>query len=401
MAMQIKRREFLFTGSMLGAAALVPSSQKAIAKESEVRETEIVDEDKSIKTYDWIDPNLSSFAATSVYNFIETWLVFYPRYYEEFKSGSITENDFIHNISDKWANAFATTISCFLAYGGRLSITELIAHNDLENAEEIKRRNRILADFMTMSTHYVKGGADRYLTNSLQHLLREAYKKILKSNPLLYKYQPWAIDRSEVIKTMKEIRQEEKNRIQVTNEKPQELKPDRGRDVLDLSLITFSYASAFIDFVPLLSANTIPIHTANTATGITTANIVLSAFVARDLLKRLKNKSDAEGFNEQKVLSIAETYQRTSFWLMNAITQSSLDSGFNFKKQSDKDVKHSNVRGLYGITASIFFTFVKYKLESLFRTSRKGSIDKGSRRRDLLQSLRRHEDWYFDPNTRN
>ena len=265
-----------------------------------------------------------------------------------------------------------------------------------------------------MNTHYGKALADRYLTNSFQHLLREAYKRILKNNPQ-YIYKPWAVDKREVIKTIKEIRAQESSDLKNPLDKNDVVAWIKSRrNQTDLLLISLSYVFGFVDVIPLFSANKIPIYTANTATGIAIANIPASGIVARNLLKKLKDKQSTEGgtesYNEQKVLSAAETYHRSLYWAMNAMTQSLLDSKYNFKEQSDRDVGHSNVRGSYGVIGGIICTAIKYQLESLFRSSRKEpnkGTDKRSQltQRDLLKKLNRIkeecEDWYFDPNIRN
>ena len=386
------RREFFPTLAFtLGAPTLLAASQSTIAKKIESPES------STIQTLRWIDPNLSALLVNLSYGFAES-MIFYHLNYKKLNSGigNITKVDLIHNVSDKWSNAFATAISSLLSYSARFPFTAYYAQNSLDNTDETKRKNKVRSDFMTINTYYGQALADRYLTNAFQHELREIYKKILYENPQ-YQFKPWAIPLETVTKALKEIlpqlKDEISSDIKTSSGKLKNLLSTR-RNRLDLLLISLSYIGTFVDVIPLVSANKIPIYTANTATGRAIANVPANGVLCRDLLKRLKDNQDIEGYNEQKVLTTAGMYNGPLYWMINSTIQSSLDSAFDLKERSNSDVGYSNAREIAGIIIGcIIYTIGQYQLESSFRSNAKES-SKGESKKSLAAQF---GDWYFEP----
>ena len=166
------------------------------------------------------------------------------------------------------------------------------------------------------------------------------------------------------------------------------------RNQLDLLLVFLSYVSTFVDFIPLATGDKVPIYTANTATGRAVGNIPYNGVLCRDLLKRLKEKGDEEGYNEEKVVATAGLYNAPLYFVINSLIQSLCDSQFSFKEYSDSDVAYSNLREIIGaVNGSIIYMFFQYKLESLIRSHMKDS-NKGLKERNLLTQF---SSWYIEP----
>ena len=405
--MKITRRQFLpaFAAFTAGCTGL---ANTAISKEiDQKKKTDEVKEPDSatIKALRLADPNLTNLIINLTYCFTEP-IVFHKINYEKLKKGigSISESDLIHNNSDRWANAMASTMSYFLAYAGRFPFTVWIAKESSNSSEEIKRQSRIFSDFMTMNTYYGQTLADRYLTNAFQHELREAYKKLLKENPE-YKYQPWAIPMSKTIQTLRDIaptvKDEIKHDFKASINNLKELKSEKAalewiqsrKNQLNLLLIFLSYASTFVDYIPLATANKIPIYTANTATGRLVANLPCQYLLCNDLLKRLKAKGDLEGYHEEKVMGSAGLYNGPLYYAVNSSIQSTVDSVFKLKKLSDKEIAYSNLREIIGaINGCIVFMFLQYNLESKIREKFKNQ----GAETDQKNLATRFANWYID-----
>ena len=409
--MKITRREFL--PAFAAFAATLPalaSAHEPDNEETPQTTTNTLEKHDSslVKTLRFIDPNLSGMIINLSYYFSEP-IIFHKINYKKLKNddGNITEADIIHNNSDRWANAISTTISYFIAYSARLPFTLWVANDSRESTADIKRQNKVFSDFMTMNIYYSQTFVDRYLTNAFQHELREAYKKILKEK-LEYKYQPWAIPLSEVFKILHNISPSVKSAISKdikTNAKRLKALTDKQvpidwiksrRNQLDLLLIFLSYVGTFVDIIPLLTRNKVQAYTANTATGRLLGNFPCQAVLTKDLLKKLKDKGDIEGYNEEKVMSIAGLYNSPSYYIINSAIQSFFDSTLNLKKYSDSDVAYSNAREFAGaIIGSIIFMFLQYKLESSIRSNMKDS-NKGATKESLFTQF---ANWYIEPDS--
>ena len=411
--MRVTRREFLPSfAALVASIPTIASAEEPVNKRINPTELEKFDP-TLVKFLRWVDPNLSGLIINLLYYFIEP-LIFHHKNYKKLKNGigNITEADLIHNNSDRWANAMASTMSSFLAYSARFPFTAWAASSSTKDSEDIKRQNKVFSDFMTINTYYGQILADRYLTNAFQHELREVYKKVLKEEPG-YGCKPWAIPLSKNIDIIREIypsvAKEVSSDLKTSVNKLKDLtvKPNSEnlaikwvqsrRNQLDLLLIFLSYISTFADIVPLTTANKIKVYTANTATGRTIASFPALALLSKDLLKRLKNKGDIEGYNETKVMSAAYLYNAPIYYVINSSIQSVVDTTLDFKKYSDSDIAYSNLREIIGaVTGSIIYLFVQYKLESLIRSSNKES-DKDAIKRGLLSQF---ADWYIEPDSK-
>ncbi|MBI3308319.1 MAG: hypothetical protein HYZ79_03000 [Candidatus Melainabacteria bacterium] len=418
--MRITRREFLPTFAALAAG--IPSFLKA--EENDNSQISLADKEKQldklsknqevnsdlIKTLRWIDPNLSSLVINLSYAFSEP-IVFHRINYKKFKQGigDITEADLIHNNSDKWANAMASAVSYFLAYSVRFPFTAWAAKDSLESPDEVKRQNKVFSDFMTINTYYGQTIADRYLTNTFQHELREAYKKLLRENPT-YELQPWAIPLSETVEILRSIYPPVAKGISsdvvqlrkdVSKLKDKEVAIEwmkSRRNQLDLLLVFLSYASTFVDIVPLITADNVQIYTANTATGRMVANLPCQALLCKDLLKRLKDKGDLEGYNEERVMATAGLYNVPTYFVINSSIQALVDSGLGFKEYTDRDVAYSNLREIVGsVTGCIIYMFIQYNLESAMRSNIKNH-EKGLVKEHILTKF---ADWYLKPDPKD
>ncbi len=408
--MKITRREFIpafaaFAAGCRGLANTPKTDQKEkTAQEEKVDAAKELDS-AAIKTLRLADPNLTNLIISLTYCFTEP-IVFHKINYEKLKKGigSISESDLIHNNSDRWANAMASTMSYFLAYAGRFPFTVWIAKESSNSSEERKRQSRVFSDFMTINTYYGQTLADRYLTNAFQHELRESYKKLLKENPE-YKYQPWAIPMSKTIQTLRDITPTVKNEIvrdvktsinnfkEIKNEKVALEWVQSRKNQLNLLLIFLSYASTFVDYIPLATANKVPIYTANTATGRIIANLPCQYLLCNDLLKRLKAKGDIEGYHEEKVMASAGLYNGPLYYAVNSSIQSTVDSVFNLKKLSDKEIAYSNLREIIGaVNGCIVFMFLQYKLESTIREKFKNQGTETERK----SLATRFANWYIE-----
>ena len=394
-----RRKFFPALAFTLGAPTLLTASQSTVAKKNETPEPEKIEspESSTMTTMRWIDPNLSNLIVNLSYLFGQA-MIFYNLNYKKLQSGSkdITEADLIHNVSDKWSNAYATAISGLLSYSVRLPFTAYYAQSSSDGTDETKRKNKVWSDFATINTYYSQKAADRYLTNAFQDELREVYKKILQENPQ-YQCKPWAIPQKTIIKALKEIlpqlKDEMSSDIKTSSGKLKNLLSTR-RNRLDLLLISLSYIGTFVDIIPLVSANKIPIDTANTGTGRAIGSLPANGFLNRDLLKRLKERGDLKGFNEQKVLATATIYNGPLYFSINSIVQSSFDSVLNLKEKSDSDVAYLHVREAAGvIIGGIIFTIVQYQLETSFRSNIKESSKDESKKNLAAQFA----DWYFEP----
>ena len=358
----------------------------------------------------WVDPNLSSFIVNITYSFIEP-IVIHNRNYKRLKNniGNITEADLIHNNSDRWANAWASVLSYSLSYAARFPFTAVIANKSSEATEEIKRTNKIFSDFMTINTYYGQILTDRYLTNAFQHELRQEYKKLLRENPQ-YNLQPWAIPFNKNIQLLKEIYprvtgsvskdikesaaslKKLGSNVDDQNFAIELLKSRRGQ--LNTFLVFLSYLSTFTDIPSLLTANTLNTHTANTATGRVIANLPSQSLLCKDLLRKLKERGDTDGYNEEKVMAAAGLVNGPIFYAINSAIQSVTDSTFGLEKYSKSDVAFSNLRELIGIVAgSVIYTCLQYKLESKVRANIKASRD-GLTKESTVSKFAR---WYVEP----
>jgi len=413
--MKITRREFLPVLAGVVTSFCFPGYKKRRASLQETDKpksleeklkTELENEKPLINALRWIDPNLSELIVNVLYCFSEP-LIFHKINHQKFKKGlgNLTEADLIHNNSERWANAVSTLISYFVTYPGRFPFTVYIAQNSLNSSQDIKRKNRIFSDFMTINHYYGHVFVDRYLTNAFQHELREAYKKILKENPQ-YEYKPWAIPLNKTIQIIQDIfptvKDDVKNdfkngisnfkNLQIDSSATDWLKSRKNQ--LNMLLIFLSYISSFVDVVPLVTGDQIQAYTANTATGRMIANLPSQSILCKDLLRRLKEKGDIEGYNEEKVISSAALYNAPLYYVINSSIQSFIDSFFNLKQYSDKEVAYSNLRETIGaVTGSIIFMFLQYKFESSFR-----SHSKISREEEMNPNLlTRFANWYIEP----
>ncbi len=412
--MKITRREFIPAFAAFGASfASIASANEVNPKNIEpVKLKEppndpLKDQDSTaIETLRWIDPNLSELIVTITYCFTES-IVFHKINYKKLKKGigGITEADLIHNNSERWSNAMATAISCLLTYAGRFPFTAHIANSSSGSSEEVRTENQVFSDFMTINAYYGHIFADRYLTNAFQHELREAYKKVLNENPQ-YEYSPWAIPLKKTIQTLRDIAPTVKNEIvqdfktsinnlgNITDKKVAFQWAKSRRNQLNLLLVPLSYISTFVDYIPLATANKVPIYTANTATGRAVADLPRQHILWKDLLKKLKDKGDIEGYNEEKVIASAGLYNGPIYYVINSSIQSVVDSAFNLKELSSKEVAYSNLREIIGaVNGSIIFMFMQYKLESSIRSNTKDS-NKVLKEESIFT---RFANWYIEP----
>lgn len=405
--MKITRREFIPAFAALLAGTSLAHAEES-NKEQEVPQvkpdTPQEPDSDLIKALRLIDPNLSLLITNLIYCLTES-MIFYKMNYEKLKNntGNISEADLIHNTSDKWAIALSHTISSLIAYSVRFPFTVWIANGSSENPADVKRKGRILSDFMTINTFYTEATIHRYLTNAFQHELREAYKKILKEEPQ-YKCQPWAIPMSKAMQNIREIypavvssvSQEFKAGTQklknITSDAHAIEWMQSRRNQLDLLLIFLSYIGTFVDIIPLVTANQIKAYTANTATGRMIGTLPANTIIARNILQRLKDKGDKEGYNEGKVIASANLYNLPLYWFINSSIQSFLDSALNLKEHSDSDVAYANLREITGtVIGSVIFMFLQYKLESSMRS---GAKDDSVTRRSVFA---RFANWYIEP----
>ncbi len=418
--MKITRREFFpaalaFTA---GVASFANASEKPIEDKKLERENKPETKENPIEKSNpnvaevlrWIDPNLSSFIVNLTYCFIEP-IIIHNRNYKRLKNniGNITEADLIHNNSDRWANAWASVLSYFLAYSARFPFTAWVANKSSEASEETKRKNRIFSDFMTINTYYGQCLADRYLTNALQHELRQEYKKSLKENPS-YNFQPWAIPFTKTIEIFKIVYpriassvtkdlKESTARLKAigSNDNNQNLIEEllkSRRNQLNIFLVFLSYLSTFTDVPSLLTHNKLNTHSANTATGRAIANLPCQSILCKDLLRKLKEKGDADGYNEEKVMAAAGLVNGPLYYAINSVIQSVTDSVFGFEKYSENDVAFSNLREIIGvITGSVIFTCLQYKLEGKVRANIKDA-NKGLAKEGMVSKFAK---WYIEP----
>ncbi|GEM_PF-3507662 len=365
----------------------------------------------AIEVLRWIDPNLSSLIINLTYCFTEP-IIFHKNNLERLKKGigGISEADLIHNNSDRWANAMASAMSYLLAYSARFPFTVWVANESSEGSEEVKKQNRVFSDFMTINTYYGQTFADRYLTNAFQHELRQAYKKVLMENPQ-YKYQPWAIPLSKTIQIFRDIYPPIKSSVK------EDVKESAGalkrlgsinenlavewlrsrRNQLDLMLIFLSYVGTFTDIPSLITGNKLNANSANTATGRVIANLPCQAVLCKNLLKKLKEKGDMDGYNEEKVMSAAGLLNGPIYYAINSAIQSVTDSALGLKKYSDTDVAFSNLREIIGaINGSIIFMFLQYRLESTVRANIKDT-KKGLAKEGMVS---RFANWYIEPDVK-
>jgi len=413
---KITRREFFpALGAFTAFAATLTDADKSCSEEINLTsQTMPADKPNDLKKPDptsieilrLIDPNLSNLIVNLTYYFTEP-IVFHKLNYEKFKQGKgdISEENLIHNNSDKWANAMACLFSYFIAYAARFPFTLWIAKESSDNSPDIKRQSKIFSDFMTINTSYGQTLTDRFLTNSFQHELREAYKKLLRENPK-YGYQPWAIPLGKTIQTIKDIyppvigqvSQECKNGIgklkNLTSKNHAIEWMSSKRNQLDLLLIFLSYVMTFVDIIPLVTGGKVNAYTANTATGRLLGSIPCQALLCKDLIKKLKEQGDIEGSKEERVMATAGLYNVPLYFVINSAIQSVFDSAFNLKQYSDNDVAYSNLREIIGtVNGSIIYMFIQYKLESSLRANIKKSDNDGVKESPFT----RFAGWYIKP----
>ncbi len=396
-----------------GFANIANAGEKSDKKITNEKKTEEVQQNdpKAIEVLRWIDPNISSLIINLTYCFTEP-IIFHKNNLYKLKKGigGITEADLIHNNSDRWANAMASAISYLIAYSVRFPFTAWVANESSNATAEVKRENRIFSNLMTMNIYYGQTFIDRYLTNAFQHELRQAYKKILTENPE-YKFQPWAIPLSKTIQILQEIYppiktslktdfEESKTALRKLASTKENLAVDwlsKRRNQLNVLLIFLSYLSTFRDLPSLITGGNLNAHSANTASGRVIANLPCQAILCKDLLRKLKERGDLDGYNEEKVMAASGLVNGPLYYAINSVTQSVIDSATGLEKYSENDVGYSNLREIIGaVNGSIIFMLLQYKLESMVRSNIKDAKKTGSKE----GIVSRFANWYIEPETK-
>ena len=280
---------------------------------------------------EWLNPNL-----TAIPTLIPVYNESFQLIDNNLKNG-LDKNSLRYTNSDTLARAISSTITCFASLALRPGFSFI--GNKLTNLSK-----KDLSDYNTISTFHIETLLITYPSNMLVKIFRDAYIQALQDEKYGNDSRKVPLSKiHEILKSNKEkIAQEVKKEFQDIKGIPKNYINEglgRARGYIDHVIFILSYMSVGEN---IMSSN-LGVG-GNTGIGRFIADINRAGLIYRRLLSKDSNPNE---YNEQLIRSTAESVTWPGMYLINGLSQSTIDA-LGLIKNPDKSLGMANLRELIG-----------------------------------------------------
>ena len=417
----LTRRAF-FPASVMAATAAAQRPSRA----HEPQETQepavqppLEEPSKLVKGARFIDPTMSAAIIYPIYHFLYAFRIYKVSYKPLVQAGKMSEEELRQNLADSWVNTLTDTFTRMLVVALRLGYSSKQSNIELAKDEKLRHEQtaflKAFSKILSTSSVLANTALDRYLTNALHDRVRESYKAALRDNAE-YQNLPWNIPFKTQLALWSDGLKEE---LKLVRKKLQELKDskapdpkeiktlDKTRLTLDLFLCLISYLLPLVDLVKTQSpsVNKLTSSLASNSLGNIPLHLVTSAFVNRDVNRRLHERGDDVSMEQSLIGQSATIIANNVYYGINLLIFAVLHNlGLGKLAKTEFGYYHLEEFLTTLITCIVNFP-LELKIETDLRkkeaahagTPSPSGETPANKRRSLKWYLRRFLKWYFQP----